>query len=142
VTRSANLDLVRSIFAPWERGDFSAAGWMHPEIELVFADGPTPGSWTGPAGIGEGLRESLTAFRDFRIEADEYRELDDERVLVYVHWGGRGRASGVELDQMSTRGAHLFQVRGREVTRLVVYYDRERAFADLDLPPQTGPRAT
>jgi hypothetical protein len=36
---SANLELVRSIYAASRRGDYSSIDWAHPEIELVVADG-------------------------------------------------------------------------------------------------------
>jgi hypothetical protein len=65
-------------------------------------------------------------------------ELDDERVLVLPRGGGRGKASGLDVDQMWAKGANLFHVRGGKVTRLVVSFDRERAFAELGLPPEAG----
>jgi ketosteroid isomerase-like protein len=135
---SANVDLVRSICAAWERGDYSAAEWAHPEIEYVAADGPSPGAWTGLAGMAEGAREGISAWQEHRMETDEYRELDDERVLVIQQIRGRGKTSGLDLAQMRSKGAHLFYVRGGKVTRLVAYMDSERALADLGLPPETG----
>jgi len=98
---SENLDLVRSIYAAWERGDFSSAVWAHPEIEFALADGPDPGTWTGLPGMAEGYRTWLSAWTNFRAEPEEYLVLDDERILVLVHNTGRGRTSGLSLDERS-----------------------------------------
>jgi ketosteroid isomerase-like protein len=102
---SENLDLVRSIYADWERGDLSSAEWADPEIEFVIADGPSPGQWTGVSGMAQGTRDILSAWDDLRIHAEEYRELDDERVLALDHGIGRGRTSGLDIGQMRTKGA-------------------------------------
>jgi ketosteroid isomerase-like protein len=130
---SENLDLVRSIFAAWERGDFSSAEWADPDIEYVATESPAPGHWRGLAGMAEGFRDWLSGWKDFRVEADEYREIEGERVLVLHRFGGRGQTSGLEIGQMRSNGATLFHVREGKVSRLVLYADRERALADLGL---------
>jgi ketosteroid isomerase-like protein len=135
---SSNLDLVRSIYAAWERGDFRSADWADPEIDYVFADGPTPGTWTGLAGMAEVWRNWLSAWEDMNVEAQQYRELDDERVLVLSRYSGRGKTSGLELGQTGAKGATLFHIRDGKVTRFVGYWDRARALADLRLAPDTG----
>ena len=133
---TSNLDLVRSIFAAWARGDFSSVEWAHREIEYIFLDGPHPGSWTGLAGMAKANRDFLTAWEDWRIQAEEYHALDDERVLVLTRMSGRGKRSGVELGHMHSKNANLFQIRNGQVTRLALYWDRSRALALLDLTPR------
>jgi ketosteroid isomerase-like protein len=130
---SENLDLVRSICAPWEHGDYSSAEWAHPEIEVVSPDGPTPGIWSGLAGMAEGYRQFLSAWNDVRTDVEEYRELDDARVLVFTHTSGRGKTSGLELGPISATTAVLFHIRNGKVTKLGLYFDRDRALADLGL---------
>ena len=49
-----------------------------------------------------------------------------------------GNSRWMELGQMRTKAANLYHVRGGKVTRLVIYMDRERAFADLGLPSEAG----
>jgi len=124
---SENLDLVRSICANWERGDFSSVEWAHPDIEFVVADGLNPDSWTGLTGLAQGFRGFLSAWEGLRSEADEFREIDNERVLVLTHLSGRGKTSGVELGQVQTKQANLLQVRDGKVIRLVVYNYRAEA---------------
>ena len=133
---SANLDLVRSISADWERGDYRKTDWAHPQIEFVIADVPDLGTSTGVAGMEEGWREFLTAWEGHRIEADEYHELDAQRVLVLGRLVARGKSSGLDVDEMRTQGATLFHIHDSKVTRLVIYFDREHALADLGLTPE------
>jgi ketosteroid isomerase-like protein len=138
---SANLDVVRSIYPDWERGDFSSADWADPDIEFVLADWPDAGTWSGVPGMAEGMHQLLSAWEDFYVVADESRELDDERVFVLVQAGGRGKTSGLELQAAyaTRRGAHEFHIRDSKVTRLVIYFDRDRAFADLGLASEGDP---
>jgi ketosteroid isomerase-like protein len=135
---SANVDMLRSIYAAWERGDFSSDEWADPEIEYVIADGPSPSGTTGVDGMARTHRDFLAAWEDWGVEVEEYRELDAERVLVLFHFSGRGKASGLDIGKIWTRGASLFHVRGDNVTRVVQYLDRERAFADLGLASEAS----
>jgi ketosteroid isomerase-like protein len=57
-------------------------------------------------------------------------ELDARRVLVLTRVSGRGKTSGV---QIGDRGAELFETHDGKVTRIVTYFDRDRALADLGL---------
>jgi ketosteroid isomerase-like protein len=131
---SPHLDLVRSIYADWERGDFSRTDWAHPDIEYVeVTEGPEPGTWTGLAEAAKTVGDRLSMWEDFAPRAEEFRQLDDERVLVLQSYRGRAKGSGVKLDDIAPEGAHLFEIRDGKVTRLVIYTDRNRAFADLGL---------
>jgi ketosteroid isomerase-like protein len=131
---SANLDLVRSIYADWERGDFSRADWADPEIEYTQDEiGVFPRStWKGLARMAEGAREQLESWADHRIQAEEYRELDGRRVLVLDRLSGRAKHTGLELVE-PLAGARLFVIQRGKVTKLVAYHDRDRALADLGL---------
>jgi ketosteroid isomerase-like protein len=130
---SANVDLARSIWAGWEHGDFSATGWAHPQIEFSQADLPGSEKHVGIPEMGAAWREFLKAWEGFRVRADEFRELDEERVVVLGTFSGRGKGSGVDVGQVQMRGVMVFHIRDRRVTRLVTYFNRERGLAELGL---------
>jgi ketosteroid isomerase-like protein len=130
---SENLEVVRSILGCWERGELRPgqwAAWADAEIEFVTVGGPEPSSHAGLAEAGPPIEAFLDVWEGYRVQAEEYRELDGERVLVLTRQGGRGKGSGIETEQLR---ATVFHVREGKVTRRVNYWDRERALADLGL---------
>jgi ketosteroid isomerase-like protein len=131
-----NVKIARSIYAAWGRGDFSRVGWAHPEIEYVIVEGPAPGSWRGLAGLEEGGLGILSAWKGLRVEAEDCRMLDDERVLVLTRLSGRGKTSGIELGEMRASGADILEIRGGKVVRFLLYWNREHTLADLGLSEQ------
>ena len=130
---SDNLDLVRSIYADWERGEFRRVEWARQDIEWADVDGLSPGRVTGLQAMAARWRDFVSDWGDFRAEAEEYRELDDERVLALHRFSGRGKTSSVEVGPTGASGACLFHVANGKVTKLLLYSNRARALADLGL---------
>lgn len=133
-----NVDLVRSITAAWERGEYDSAEWAHPDIEFVIEDLPAPSRSKGAAAMRQAWSDFQEAWDEHHVETEECRELDDGRVLVLGRFSARGRASGMDVEQLRTTGANVFHLRAGKVTRLVIYFDVGHALADLGLAPDAG----
>jgi ketosteroid isomerase-like protein len=130
---SQDLDLVRSIFAAWERGDYSSADWADPEIAFVIADGPSPSSQRGVGEMAAAWADVLRAWRDYRVDGEDYRELPDGRILTLTAFTAQGRTSNIEVRQVLARGASVMRLHNGKVTELVIYFALERALAELGL---------
>jgi hypothetical protein len=130
---SSNLDLVKSIYADWERGDWSSADWADAEIQFEMIGGVGEGRWSGKAQMGEAWATILAAWEDFRAIPGEFRELDDQRVLVFLENSGRGKGSGIDVREIAAKSANVFTIQGGKVVKLVAYWDRDRAIDELGL---------
>ena len=130
---SENLDLVRSIYAAWEQGDFSSLEWAAPDIEYVVVDFVEPMTRHGREATADAIRGILVEWEQPRIEADEVRALDDGRILVLNHLAARGKASGLDVGRMRRNGAAILTLRDGKVARYLSYFDRANALSDLGL---------
>jgi hypothetical protein len=49
--------------------------------------------------MAQGWRTFLSDWGEYRFEVEEYRELDDERIVVLLSIAGRGKTSGWSSEQ-------------------------------------------
>jgi ketosteroid isomerase-like protein len=138
-----NVDVVRACLEGWNRGDFAA--WerdAHPDIEFFSAMARlTEGrdvAWRGTEELRQFWDEWHSVW-DLRVQLSEIRDFG-ETVVAFGTQTARGKASGAEVEtsgldlaQMRTVQASLFQIRASKVTRLILYFDSDRALADLGL---------
>ena len=104
---SENLDLVRSIYSNWERGDLRSMEWAHPDIEYVVVDFVEPITRRGREATADAIESIYGEWDRPRIEIDEIRPLADRRVLVFNHLVARGKTSGIDVGDMHHNGAAI-----------------------------------
>jgi ketosteroid isomerase-like protein len=125
-----NADLIRPIYEEWGRGNWQPRFEVyHPHMEWGWSD-----EFPGLAGVYDDRRDPnprlhswLSEWEHWRVEADDYLELDDH-VVVLASYHGRGKGSGVEIHQ---QGAHVFELRDGKVVRLEIFADREKAIESV-----------
>ena len=131
----ANVELVRATWEAWERGDTDGVlSFVDPEVEWLTAIDRGLGRAGSVYHGHEGMRELWnlwrTEFDDFSIQADEIRDLGDERILSLAHWQFRGRASGVMVESQL---ALLMTVRDGKIVRSEDYLSHAEALKAVGL---------
>ncbi len=84
---------------------------------------------TGKAAVGEWFGDWFRQFDlGYRFDIEETRDTGD-RVFVLVTHHGRGRHSGVRVEQC---GAHVYTLRHGKVSRIEIWVDQDAREAALE----------
>jgi len=125
-----NLDVLRSMFAAWGRGDFASG------VEPLAADIRYSAAQPEGQAVARGRDEMTRFLRDFLgswdrywIELHDLEERAPARFLASATQYGRGKDSGVQTG-MPAFIAIAF--REREIIQLEFFYDRAGAVAALE----------
>jgi ketosteroid isomerase-like protein len=93
-------------------------------------DNVDAGVFRGPEALGASLRELRESFDRLSFEADKFIEAPGGEVVVLVHARGRGRSSGVDIDNHI---AWVWTFRADKAVRLVVYEEQVEALEAVGL---------
>jgi ketosteroid isomerase-like protein len=131
-----NVELIRHAAEALAAGDLEEASKvLDPEAELYppAEDPDVKRVYRGPEGAGSWLQNWLEAWEDFEIRIDEVIDAGDRVVLVFSQ-RGRGKASGVEIEN---RLAGVATLRDGKMVRGDLYLDVDEAFrrAGIERPP-------
>jgi ketosteroid isomerase-like protein len=122
---SANVDVVRSIYAAWARGDFGSVEWADPEIEYVNPSGAIePGTRRGVAAFSRAVERVFEGWETWDMEPERLEAFGGQ-VAVIVRYRARGRGSGVEVEG---RESALWTVRDGKVVRYEWFHEPAEAF--------------
>jgi ketosteroid isomerase-like protein len=124
---SQDIEILRRGYGAFSERDMSfVLSFVRPDVELeVYTERPDIADtlYRGHEGFLRNLAELTEVFDDFRMEPEELTE-GGGRIFVVVRVRGRGRSSGVSIDQ---RLFHVWTFRDGKVTRLEIHSDRAKA---------------
>jgi ketosteroid isomerase-like protein len=126
-----NMEVIKSLFEGWQRGDRDVAGMFDPEVEFERYGGEVAVTRTarGIKQMTAALVEWTAEWSDLRFEAERFVDLGD-RVLVLARHRGVGRRSGLSLDHLET---DVFTLRDGKIVRWEAHWDPAEAQRALGL---------
>ena len=131
----ANVEIVRRGLEAWQRDDFDSwLATLDPAIEwhtgLERLVEGTESFYRGHDGMRRFWNAYRTEFEDFEVEAQELRDLGDDRVVLLGRFRWRGPASGIGTE--SPLGM-VFTIRAGKIIRSVDYFSQQEALEAVGL---------
>ena len=125
-----NVEVVRRSLDAFLAGDRAAAlAAYHPEVVFDATLRPEGAVYRGPDGVDQAMRVWIGTWEDWRLEIQELTDAGDH-VLVAAREFGRGKGSGVEIDQMTYV---VFTVRDGMIVRWKGFLQRAEALEAVGL---------
>jgi ketosteroid isomerase-like protein len=133
--RGENVEIATQMFIWWNLADHAEPNFaaIDPGVE-----GHTPlsstqgGPYRGHEGVRRWIADIDNQFEEWYSRPDEFRELEDGRVLVLGDLHMRGRGSGIELDQPM---GWILSFRDGRMYRYEVFPDPTEALRAAGLGP-------
>jgi uncharacterized protein len=124
-----NVEVVREIIDALNQGNVDGVlARMDPEFEWrPLEDSPVAGTYRGHEQVRRYVEDWLSTFDMLRLDLDDPSEVGDH-VVVVVRGHGRGRASGLELNN---RFCQVWTLSGGTAVRMQEHANREEALAAL-----------
>jgi ketosteroid isomerase-like protein len=127
-----NVDRLRSLYADWAEGNFWTTGdYVDSEVEFEWTWAFAEIGRMGPEGRAHGLEELTAVWQDwlkpwekFTVEADEFVDIDDDRVLVLYRRRAKLRGADSTIDH---KGGTVWTLRDGMAVRIVDFDDRAKA---------------
>jgi uncharacterized protein len=123
-----NVQIIRQGFEAWSSGGVEPMLELaDPDIEwTVRSDLPDAGVYRGHDGVRQLLGRFEEVLEDQWIEPQEFIEAGGDSVIVPLHWGGRGKMSGVEVAERQGE-TWVFTVKNEKITRVTEYRRKAEA---------------
>jgi ketosteroid isomerase-like protein len=130
-----NVEIVRRATEAYNRRDFAESiRWVDPEVEWDMSriEVPEAEVYRGYDGLRTFSQRWDESWESVTVAPEEFIDAGN-KVISVVHQVGRGKASGVEVDQ---RFAQLWTLRDGKIIRMEMYRDREAALEAAGLSEQ------
>jgi ketosteroid isomerase-like protein len=132
-----DIELVRKGYDSLRQGDVDfVLSLIRPDFELEVHTERLDIAETvyrGRDGFLRNIAELTEVFDDFALEPEEFLE-GDEQIVVVTRAAGRGKSSGVDIEQ---RLFHVWTIRDGRAARLEVYSDRAAALEAAGIESKT-----
>ena len=121
----AIVQIAKQVIDAFNRRDVDAIfECVNPDLEWLPAMPFGGGPLRGREGIESYVREVSDSWDEYRVVAEDFHVLDDERVLVLSRIEGRGAGSGGLVDAAM---GQIFDFRDGKISRVRTYLDHGEA---------------
>ena len=125
-----NVEIVRRHMEAYLSGDNETAlAAYDPQVEFDASLRPEGHVYRGREGVAEAMRVWSGTWEDWNVEMEEIIDAGDH-VLLIARESGRGKGSGIEIDQ---RIFAVFTLRGGRIVRWKGFIDRNEALGAAGL---------